>query len=173
VLFPPSLSSKTLLYNIITFRKKISRSSPSRQSTSHSFQNSLPQGLRPFDCTFTPLSTFRNIMSSIKSLALLALATGFASVTNAATGKTTRYWDCCKGSCSWPGKAAVSAPITTCDKNDNPLTDANTPSACDGGSAYMCSDQSPWAVSDDLAYGFAATNIAGGSEDSWCCSCYK
>ncbi|KAI4818586.1 hypothetical protein E4T44_10455 [Aureobasidium sp. EXF-8845] len=112
-------------------------------------------------------------MSSIKSLALLALATGFASVANAATGKTTRYWDCCKGSCSWPGKAAVSAPIITCDKNDNPLTDANTPSACDGGSAYMCSDQSPWAVSDDLAYGFAATNIAGGSEDSWCCSCYK
>ena len=112
-------------------------------------------------------------MSSIKSLALLALATGFASVANAATGKTTRYWDCCKGSCSWPGKAAVSAPITTCDKNDNPLTDANTPSACDGGSAYMCSDQSPWAISDDLAYGFAATNIAGGSEVSWCCSCYK
>ncbi|KAK6003173.1 hypothetical protein QM012_001018 [Aureobasidium pullulans] len=113
-------------------------------------------------------------MSSIKSIALLALATGFASVVNAAqTGKTTRYWDCCKGSCAWPGKADVSAPITTCDKNDNPLTDANTASACDGGSAYMCSDQSPWAVSDDLAYGFAAANIAGGSEESWCCSCYK
>ncbi|KAI4715426.1 hypothetical protein E4T48_08389 [Aureobasidium sp. EXF-10727] len=132
-------------------------------------------------------------MSSIKSLALLALATGFASVVNAAeTGKTTRYWlvdnvltihrkhyantgarDCCKGSCAWPGKADVSAPITTCDKNDNPLTDANTASACNGGSAYMCSDQSPWAVSDTLAYGFAAANIAGGSEESWCCSCYK
>ncbi|KAI4752270.1 hypothetical protein E4T52_15447 [Aureobasidium sp. EXF-3400] len=113
-------------------------------------------------------------MSSIKSVALLALATGFASVVNAAqTGKTTRYWDCCKGSCAWPGKADVSAPITTCDKNDNPLTDANTASACDGGSAYMCSDQSPWAVSDNLAYGFAAANIAGGSEESWCCSCYK
>ncbi|KAH0004496.1 glycoside hydrolase family 45 protein, partial [Aureobasidium melanogenum] len=113
-------------------------------------------------------------MSSIKSIALLALATGFASVANAAqTGKTTRYWDCCKGSCAWPGKADVSAPITTCDKNDNSLTDANTASACDGGSAYMCSDQSPWAVSDNLAYGFAAANIAGGSEESWCCSCYK
>ncbi|KAI4764422.1 hypothetical protein E4T52_03311 [Aureobasidium sp. EXF-3400] len=113
-------------------------------------------------------------MSSIKSLALLALATGFASVASAAeTGKTTRYWDCCKGSCSWPGKAAVSAPVKTCDKSDSPLTDANTASACGGGSAYMCSDQSPWAVSDTLAYGFAATNIAGGSEESWCCSCYK
>ena len=37
----------------------------------------------------------------------------------------------------------------------------------------MCSDQSPWAVSSDLAYGYAAVNIAGGSESSWCCACYE
>ena len=37
----------------------------------------------------------------------------------------------------------------------------------------MCSSQSPWAVSDSLAYGFAAVNIAGGSESSWCCTCYE
>lgn len=37
----------------------------------------------------------------------------------------------------------------------------------------MCSNESPWAVSDDLAYGYAAVNIAGGSEDSWCCACYE
>lgn len=37
----------------------------------------------------------------------------------------------------------------------------------------MCSDQSPWAVTDDLAYGYAAVNIAGGSESSWCCACYE
>ncbi|KAK4555809.1 hypothetical protein LTR86_007029 [Recurvomyces mirabilis] len=42
-----------------------------------------------------------------------------------------------------------------------------------GGSAYMCSDQSPWAVSADLAYGFAAVSIPGGSESSWCCACYE
>jgi hypothetical protein len=170
-----SLSSETFLYKI-TFARNQSFLSSS-QSTLHSFYSPLLQGLRPSDYTFASLFDLQKkqiIMSSIKSVALLALATGFASVVNAAeTGKTTRYWDCCKGSCSWPGKAAVSAPITTCDKNDNPLTDANTPSACDGGSAYMCSDQSPWAVSDTLAYGFAAANIAGGSEDSWCCSCYK
>lgn len=115
-------------------------------------------------------------MPSIKSIALFALTTGFASIANAAasgTGATTRYWDCCKGSCSWSGKADVSAPVTTCDKSDSPLTDADTQSACDGGTAYMCSDQSPWAVNDTMAYGFAAVNIAGGSEESWCCSCYK
>lgn len=37
----------------------------------------------------------------------------------------------------------------------------------------MCSDQSPFAVTDDLAYGYAAVNIAGGSEASWCCACYE
>lgn len=33
----------------------------------------------------------------------------------------------------------------------------------------MCSDQSPWAVSDDLAYGFAA--VSAGSPS--CCTCYQ
>ena len=37
----------------------------------------------------------------------------------------------------------------------------------------MCSNESPWAVTDDLAYGYAAVNIAGGTEESWCCACYE
>lgn len=37
----------------------------------------------------------------------------------------------------------------------------------------MCSDQSPWAVSDSLAYGFAAVSIPGGTEADWCCACYE
>ncbi|KAI3318595.1 glycoside hydrolase family 45 protein [Xylariaceae sp. AK1471] len=89
------------------------------------------------------------------------------------TGMTTRYWDCCKPSCAWSGKASVSAPVLTCDANDNPLTDPNTVSGCDGGSSFTCSNNSPWAVNDTLAYGFAATNIAGGSESTWCCACYQ
>ncbi|KAK6433500.1 hypothetical protein LTR95_010323 [Oleoguttula sp. CCFEE 5521] len=116
-------------------------------------------------------------MSSVKSLAFLALATGLASVSNAqstsGSGTTTRYWDCCKASCSWPGKASVSSPVALCDKNDSPLSDYNTQSACAGGSSYMCSSQSPWAVSDSLAYGFAAVSIPSGSEATSCCSCYE
>ncbi|RMZ28935.1 hypothetical protein D0859_07004 [Hortaea werneckii] len=115
-------------------------------------------------------------MSSFRSIAFLALTAGLATVSKAqvsGSGSTTRYWDCCKGSCAWEGKADVSAPITTCDADDNPLSEANAKSGCDGGSAYMCSDQSPWAVSSDLAYGFAAVSIPGGSESSWCCSCYE
>lgn len=37
----------------------------------------------------------------------------------------------------------------------------------------MCSNQSPWAVSDQLSYGFAAVRINGQSESTWCCACYE
>lgn len=37
----------------------------------------------------------------------------------------------------------------------------------------MCNNNQPWAVNDNLAYGFAAANIAGSSESGWCCSCYE
>ncbi|KAI1819551.1 glycoside hydrolase family 45 protein [Xylaria intraflava] len=102
-------------------------------------------------------------------------AAGLTATTNAAsgTGVTTRYWDCCKPSCAWSGKADVSAPAMTCDASDSPLTDVDTKSGCDGGTAFTCTNYSPWAVDDNLAYGFAATSIAGGTESSWCCACYQ
>ncbi|PQE16309.1 glycoside hydrolase family 45 protein [Rutstroemia sp. NJR-2017a WRK4] len=109
---------------------------------------------------------------------LFALLPFFLQVNAQASGsgKTTRYWDCCKPSCAWSGKASLAAgsgPVGTCDVKDSPLTDSNAVNGCDGGSSYMCSDQSPYAVTDDLAYGYAAVNIAGGSESSWCCACYE
>ncbi|KAG9232436.1 family 45 glycosyl hydrolase [Amylocarpus encephaloides] len=91
------------------------------------------------------------------------------------SGVTTRYWDCCKPSCAWPGKAQVSEPVRTCNKQDlwpSPLN-SNAASACDGGEAYTCSNNSPWAVNNDLAYGFAAAKLAGKSEWNWCCACYE
>lgn len=38
--------------------------------------------------------------------------------------------------------------------------------------SYMCNDQQPWAVNDNLSYGFAAATIAGLTEQDWCCTCY-
>ncbi|KAK2028927.1 family 45 glycosyl hydrolase [Colletotrichum zoysiae] len=98
-----------------------------------------------------------------------------AAAVLAETGITTRYWDCCKPSCAWPGKAQVSEPVRTCNKNDKwptPLN-PNTQSGCNGGDAYTCSNNGPWAVNDNLAYGFAAAKLAGKSEQNWCCACYK
>jgi hypothetical protein len=61
------------------------------------------------------------------------------------SGAMTRYWDCCKPSCAWPGKAQVSEPIHTCNKQDlwpNPL-DSDAASSCGGGDAYACSNNGP------------------------------
>ena len=106
----------------------------------------------------------------MKILATITILTTCAALTAAQSGSgtTTRYWDCCKPSCSWPGKASSGA-VGACDVHDQPLTDVNAKSGCEGGSAYMCSSQSPWAVSDSLAYGFTAVS---GSNPT-CCQCYQ
>ncbi|KAJ3047732.1 hypothetical protein HK097_011253 [Rhizophlyctis rosea] len=88
-------------------------------------------------------------------------------------GNTTRYWDCCKPSCSWPGKGS-SSPARTCAKDGTTfLSDANAKNSCDGGSSYTCNSYQPFAVNDSLSYGFAAAKIAGLSESDWCCACYE
>ena len=77
-----------------------------------------------------------------------------------AAGVTTRYWDCCKPSCAWPGKASVTQPVKTCAADGATAVDASLQSGCGGGRAYMCNNQQPWSVNSTLAYGYVAANIA-------------
>ena len=116
-------------------------------------------------------------MKTSQTLSALALTATFVHaghiVKRGVAGTTTRYWDCCKASCSWSGKAAFSAPVNTCDINDNPLSNHDATSGCDSnGVAFTCSSQQPFAINDNLAYGFAAVT-GGGSEADTCCACYK
>jgi len=90
------------------------------------------------------------------------------------TGKTTRYWDCCKPSCSWSGKASVTSPVKTCAKDGVSILGVDTKSGCDGGTAYVCNDNVPFVDSaTGKAYGFAAAAIVGQSEQQSCCACYE
>ena len=76
------------------------------------------------------------------------------------SGVTTRYWDCCKPSCGWPGQASVSTPVQTCARDGVTPVSSNTRSGCNtNGTAYACNNQQPWSVSDALSYGFAAASI--------------
>jgi hypothetical protein len=117
-------------------------------------------------------------LSSTMTLTFASASLAFsvlAQLVSGDTGLTTRYWDCCKPSCAWPEKAKVSEPIRTCNKQDlwpNPL-DSNAASSCGNGEAYACSNNGPWAVNNDLAYGFAAAKLKGKSEQDWCCACYE
>jgi hypothetical protein len=89
---------------------------------------------------------------------------------------TTRFWDCCKPSCSWENKADVSHPVQDCNANDAFSPNSNVGTGCNaaGGAAYTCNNQVPWAVNDTLSYGFAGVFITGGEiERTWCCACYQ
>jgi len=109
----------------------------------------------------------------MKVLVILCIALGVASA-QSGSGKTTRYWDCCKSSCAWSGKAAVSKPVLTCQKDGvTQISDPNAKSGCEGGPAFVCNNQIPFAVNDNLAYGFAAATVAGQNEVNVCCSCYE
>jgi len=91
------------------------------------------------------------------------------------TGKTTRYWDCCVASCSW--KENTGGPVVNaCDDSGvNIIKDFSHlyGNVCAGGTGYMCNNNQPWKVNDDVAYGFAAASFKNGSQADWCCSCYR
>ncbi|KAI5864906.1 RlpA-like double-psi beta-barrel-protein domain-containing protein-containing protein [Durotheca rogersii] len=116
--------------------------------------------------------TSKTAAAAVLVALLPALAAGQGA---SGTGQTTRYWDCCKPSCGWAQKTNSGQQVVTCSRQDTPLQDNGaTRSACDaGGSAYMCSAHSPWAVSESLSYGWAAVRIAGQTETTWCCACYE
>lgn len=80
-------------------------------------------------------------------------------------GYATRYWDSCKPHCAWSGKGGPVA--RTCHK-DGSKAGVDEKSACDGGPAGTCTDQTPQIVNDTIAYAFAAT--PGGGND--CGKCY-
>merc|ERR1719221_450336 len=90
---------------------------------------------------------------------------------------TTGYWDCCKPSCSWPGKGSVNQSTLSCSADTGAvLSDPNVASVCDGGDAATCASNLPFQVSEDLSMGFAAAAVGGVSGlngDANCGQCFE
>jgi hypothetical protein len=83
-------------------------------------------------------------------------------------GTTTRYWDCCKPTCSWNENSNWN-PSFTCSEWGSHIG-ADTPSACDWGTGYACTSWVPWAVGNNLSYGYVATSTQLGAQ---CGQCYQ
>ncbi len=68
---------------------------------------------------------------------------------------TTRYYDCCKPSCAWSGKSVL---CNFCDRSGTKrIRGDHVKNSCnEGGDGYNCLDNICWAISDDLAFGYAA-----------------
>ena len=85
------------------------------------------------------------------------------------SGWATRYWDCCKPSCSWTNNAGSGNEAKMCTVSGSLISDKNTTSICQGGSASTCTSQIPIVVNDNLAYAFAAVPASNGGQ---CGHCY-
>lgn len=118
------------------------------------------------------MNTFNMFIFYILLLSQVSVQAG--GVARMTRGRTTRYWDCCKPSCSWPGKAITTRPVLTCSASGVRQYDPNLRSGClEGGVAFACSNQGPWTVNSTLSYGFAAANLNAKTEKDWCCRCYE
>jgi hypothetical protein len=74
---------------------------------------------------------------------------------NLSNGYATRYWDCCKPSCSW----TTAVPACGIDGMSRLSNSKNAKSGCEGGEAFECYDFSPWYdASTNMSYGFVAHN---------------
>jgi hypothetical protein len=116
----------------------------------------------------------RNVALAVELFAVVARC---AQLNYTGEAVTTRFWDCCKPSCSWNGKADFSRPVESCSADDKP-TDMAAGTGCNGGSAFQCSNQQPWAINDTVSYGYAGVFITrdlthGQTEGAWCCACYQ
>ncbi|XP_018561265.1 endoglucanase-like [Anoplophora glabripennis] len=92
------------------------------------------------------------------------------------TSRTTRYWDCCKPSCSWTEnlRDKSGAPVKSCTKDGKTQADRNMQSACGTGTgSYMCSDQQPRMVNSTFALGYVAASFTGGIDTKMCCACLR
>ena len=79
------------------------------------------------------------------------------------SGFQSRYWDCCKPSCSWSANAGNGNEARQCDSGMNLISDKNARSKCDGGPSTTCISQIPFTLSgcDNVGFAFAAVPGAG------------
>jgi hypothetical protein len=92
-----------------------------------------------------------------------------ADISGGTSGWASRYWDCCKPACGWTSHTNGKTPAKTCNQQDQSISDPNAQNACvSGGTAFMCWSGAPWAVGDQLSYGF----VAGSDQNFTCGRCY-
>jgi hypothetical protein len=110
-----------------------------------------------------------SISSSIQSSSSSAASSSVPPIVGGCSGYATRFWDCCKPHCGWSGNVPNGMePMKSCSANNQVLSDLNAGSSCEGGNAHTCYGLSPYAVSNTLSYGYAAT-----SSGDVCGRCYQ
>lgn len=87
-------------------------------------------------------------------------------------GWASRYWDCCKPSCSWTNNSGEGNEARSCYKDGSVIKDSPyEQSICTGnGEARTCMSQIPW-YEGDTGYAFGA--VPGADATGTCGTCYQ
>jgi len=88
------------------------------------------------------------------------------------SGWATRYWDCCKPSCSWAENSGGNPAKQCSNKGKSESTDWGAGSVCSGGSMMTCTSQIPFTVDGctEMGFAFAAVPAANGGQ---CGKCFQ
>jgi hypothetical protein len=88
------------------------------------------------------------------------------------SGWATRYWDCCKPSCSWQENSGGNPARQCTNKGKTESKDWGGGSICSGGQLMTCTSQIPFTVDgcDNLGFAFAAVPASNGGQ---CGHCYE
>eukprot|EP00122_Pirum_gemmata_P001911 Pgem_evm1s1726 len=106
------------------------------------------------------------------TLSVGVILSGVLSVSADGSATTTRYWDCCKPSCSWASNVDGTNYVKPCSKSGGTVG-TNAINVCSGGgdtsqgASYTCVNQQPFTSGGQL-YGFVAMN-----QKNSCCKCFE
>jgi hypothetical protein len=163
----PAASSKASSSAAVASSKPDSSKPDSSKPSSSKPSSSKPDSSKPNSSKPNSSKPNSSTPSSSKPSSSIASSSASSEVATC-DGYATRYWDCCKAHCSWkPNVPASLNPVNSCSTNNSPVSDVNLKSSCDGGTSHMCWGLTPFAVSDKLSYGYAAT-----SNGDVCGRCY-
>ena len=123
-------------------------------------------------------SSVKSSSSSVKSSSSSAQPSGgcpeikYKSGGASGSGWATRYWDCCKPSCSWQENSGGNPARQCTNKGKTESKDWGGGSICSGGQLMTCTSQIPFTVSgcDNLGFAFAAVPASNGGQ---CGHCYE
>ncbi len=149
----------TLTLNVGSASVKSSSSAATVRSSSSAKSSSSAQ-------VIVPSSSSAKSSSSVSG----GTSTELKYVSGGASGSgwATRYWDCCKPSCSWTENAGSGNEARMCTASGSKISNYNETSICNGGSASTCTSQIPIVVNDNLAYAFAAVPASNGGSCGKC-----
>lgn len=156
---------------IISLTDNIACPAQNITSSASNVNSSNSNGTKPASSTTTKQSSSATTPKSSSQNATASCPT-IKTKGGGGSGWATRYWDCCKPSCSWNENAGGHLSKQCDAKGKNQNNDYGAQSVCSGGNAATCLSQIPFTIDGckEYAFAFAAVPASNGGQ---CGKCFQ